>query len=235
MKAVFFDLYNTLARFDPPREQTQLQAARDFGLDLDPTGIARGYAQADAFMTQQNARGHIQKMSREERLAFFAQYERLLLKGAGIDVSEELAAQVWARVREKPSTMTLFPDALPTLQALKERRLIIGLISNIYQDLDALCTRLGLDTYLAFMVSSRSAGAEKPHPPIFLAALEKAQVLPQEALHVGDQYHGDILGARGVGILPLLLDRDGHSSSYQDVERISSLPEVLDYMGPPRP
>lgn len=230
MKAVFFDLYNTLARFDPPREQTQMQAARDYGLDLDPAGILRGYMQADAFMTEQNARGHIQKIPREERLAFFAQYERLILKGAGVDVSEELAGRVWARVRETPSTLALFDDVLPTLQAIRARRLTIGLVSNIYQDLDVLCERLGIAPYLAFVVSSRSAGAEKPHPPIFLAALEKAGVLAQEAMHIGDQYRGDVLGARGVGIHPLLLDRDGLLDGYHDVERIRSLPEVLNYL-----
>ena len=32
IKAVFFDLYNTLARFEPPREQTQMRAARQCGL-----------------------------------------------------------------------------------------------------------------------------------------------------------------------------------------------------------
>ncbi len=227
IKAVFFDLYNTLARFDPPREQTQMQAARQCGLEPDLQGLVRGYADADRFMTEQNSRLHIQKMAREDRLKFFAGYERLVLKGGGIDASLELAAEVWAKVREQRYALAPFDDAIPTLQALKERGLVLGLISNIYRDLDELCGRLGIAPYLDLKVSSMSAGAEKPHPPIFLTALKESGVEPQEAIHVGDQYHGDVVGARGVGIRPVLLDRDGLLAEHDDVERITALSEVL--------
>lgn len=230
IKAVFFDLYNTLARFHPPREQLQVQAARAFGLDLEPAAIVRGYVDADHFMTAQNAKQHIQRMAPEERLAFFAEYERLILVASGVDASRELAGKVWARVREIPSSLAPFDDSLPTLEAVKARGLSAGLISNIYQDLGDLCRRLGMAPYLDFMVSSQSAGAEKPHPKIFLAALAKAGVEPSEAIHVGDQYHGDVVGARGVGIHPILLDRDGHLARYQDVDRIRGLAEVLRFL-----
>ena len=230
IKAVFFDLYNTLARFHPPREQLQMRAARDFGLELEPAGILRGYVEADHYMTEQNGRRHIAQLPREERRAFFARYERLILKGAGVDADEELAARVWARVREIPYAMRAYDDAVPTLRALKERGLTLGLVSNIYQDLGDLCQRLGVAPFLDFMVSSQSAGAEKPHAGIFLAALEKAKVEPQEALHVGDQYHGDVVGARGVGIHPILLDRDGLLDSYNDVDKISGLAEVVRFI-----
>ena len=76
IKAVFFDRYNTLARFEPPREQTQMQAARQCGLEPDVQGIVHGYTDADRFMTEQNSRFHIQKMARGDRLKFFAEYER---------------------------------------------------------------------------------------------------------------------------------------------------------------
>lgn len=227
IKAVFFDLYNTLARFDPPREQTQMQAARQCGLAPDVQGIVRGYADADRFMTEQNSRFHIQKMERGDRLKFFAEYERLVLKGGGIDASLDVAAKVWAAVRQQHYELAPFDDAVPTLRALRERNLVLGLVSNIYRDLDELCGRLGIGAYLDFKVSSMSAGAEKPHAAIFLAALEQADVEPGQALHVGDQYHGDVVGARGVGIQAVLLDRDGLLGEHDDVERITALSEVL--------
>ena len=70
---------------------------------------------------------------------------------------------MWAKVRAYPSVLTPFDDVIPTLWTLKERGLIVGLISNIYQDLDALCDNMKLSPYLDFKVSSRTAGAEKPH------------------------------------------------------------------------
>ena len=225
-KAVFFDLYNTLARFHPPREETQMKAARQLGLEPDPEGIVRGYMAADRHMTEQNARFHIQKMSPEARRDFFAEYERLVLLGAGIEVSLDQAAEVWTLVREKPSELAPFDDVLPTLALLKERRLTVGLISNIYRDLDELCQRMGIAPFLDLTVSSMTAGSEKPHPPIFLAALEKAGVRPEDAVHVGDQYQGDVVGARNVGIYPVLLDRDGIQDDHEDVERIQGLEEL---------
>ncbi|MSQ26074.1 MAG: HAD family hydrolase [Dehalococcoidia bacterium] len=230
IKAVFFDLYNTLARFHPPREEIQVQAAAAFDLAPNPEGIVRGYARADQFMTEQNARLHIQKMPPEDRLAFFSRYEQLILEGGGARVSLDVARQVWERVRQAPSALRTFDDVTPTLTDLKHRGMMLGLISNIYRDLDDLCRDLGIDGYLDFKVSSMTAGAEKPHAPIFLTALKHARVAPHEAVHVGDQYHGDVVGARGVGIHAVLLDRDWLHPEHTDVPRIRTLPEVLRFL-----
>ena len=32
IKAVFFDLYHTLVRYEPPREELQSKALKDFGI-----------------------------------------------------------------------------------------------------------------------------------------------------------------------------------------------------------
>ncbi|MBM4405109.1 MAG: HAD-IA family hydrolase [Chloroflexi bacterium] len=226
IKAVFFDLYNTLCRFYPQREQIQIAAAAQFGLRPSPDGIVKGYNAADKFMTEQNAIRHVQKRSEEERDAFFAEYERLILKGAGIEVTAEVAEKVWRKVREAPSELALYDDVLPTLEILDARGLKLGVISNIYRDLQQLCEDLDIAQYMDFVVSSMTAGAEKPHPPIFLAALAKAGVKPHEAMHVGDQYAGDVAGARGVGIRPVLLDRDHLLLEHTDVDRIVSLTEL---------
>ena len=226
IKAVFFDLYNTLAGFSPPREQVQTQAAAEIGLQLDQAGIIRGYAEADDFMGAQNALGHLSGASPEKRLAFFARYEQLILKGAGVDATLEVAADVWERVRRIPYELALFEDVLPCLRTLREKGTTLGIISNLEGDLEALIRRLGLDAHLDFIVSSRSAGVPKPHPHIFQNALWRAGVLPSQAVHIGDQYNGDVVGARDVGIYPLLLDREGVLGQYTDVMIISGLAQV---------
>lgn len=230
IKAVFFDLYNTLAGFSPPREQVQAQAARDFGFDLEAMGILRGYVEADNFMTKQNGIRHVARLSEGEQQRFFAEYERLILEGAGAHISAKLAGEIWRRVREIPYHLALFDDALPTLEAVKGRGKITGLISNISQDLVPLCERLGIKRHLDFIVTSHTAGSEKPHPKIFLKALEDAGVDPHEAIHIGDQYHGDIVGARAVGIYPILVDRDGLLEGYDDVAHIARLDEVMRFL-----
>ena len=87
-----------------------------------------------------------------------------------------------------------------------------------------------LSPYLDFKVSSRTVGAEKPHAPIFEAALRESGVEPSDAIHVGDQYDGDVVGARNVGIKPILIDRDGVHPEHDDVDRISALDEVLRFV-----
>ena len=226
IKAVFFDLYNTLARFYPPREQVQAQAAKEIGLDLERAGIVRGYVEADDFMTAQNARQHVARLPLEEQSAFFTRYEQLVLNGAGVQASDELASRVWDRVRRIPYALALYDDAVPCLKALKVRGLTMAIISNLDGDLDSLSRTLGIAEYLDFTVSSRVAGAEKPHTRIFQVALSKADVRPSEAVHIGDQYHGDIVGARSAGIHPVLLDREGLLGHFTDVLRIAGLPEV---------
>jgi HAD superfamily hydrolase (TIGR01549 family) len=225
-RAVFFDLYGTLARFWPPREALQAQVAQEFGWLVSSEGIHKGYLSADEFMEQENARLHIQRRSAQEQGAFFARYEQLILAGAGVEVPVEMAAQVWARVRQLPYQLEVFEDAVPALQGLKERKLVIGLISNMYQDIAPLCQRLGIAPYLDFVVTSKSVGAEKPHSPIFLAALEHARVAPGQAMLVGDSYTNDVLGARAVGITGVLLDREGEFSRITDCPRITSLGEL---------
>ena len=46
---------------------------------------------------------------------------------------------------------------------------------------------------------------------------------------MGDQYDLDVLGARGAGITPILIDRDGAGSQY-DCIVIKDLSQVIDYL-----
>ncbi len=231
IEAVFLDLYGTLARFHPPREDVQAQACQGFGIQVTSEGLARGYAVADAFMDRENAgQLPIGLRTPEEQQRFFAEYEQLILQHAGADVDMPTAGRVWDAVRQIPHGLSLFDDALPALDVLKLHGVTLGVLSNIDRDMDELARDLGLALYLDFTVTSGQVGAGKPHPPIFLAALERAGVEPHLALHVGDSYSSDVLGARGVGIQPLLLDRDGAHTHVTDCPRIATLMEVAEHL-----
>jgi putative hydrolase of the HAD superfamily len=119
---------------------------------------------------------------------------------------------------------------LPTLKELKNRGLILGLISNVVQDMESTYTELGIQPYLDIKVTSSEVGYDKPRPEIFMAALEKAQVKPEESIFVGDQYHLDIVGARGVGIKAVLIDHNDYSPEITDCPRIRSLTEITQYI-----
>ena len=98
---VFFDLYGTLAGFRPSRYEIQSEALADFGITVTPDGILRGYYLADAFMSHQNATKPVRSLSREENRVFhLAEYERRVLRGAGVDVSQDEAWEIWRRITE---------------------------------------------------------------------------------------------------------------------------------------
>jgi len=230
IRAVFFDFYNTLVSFDPPRQELQVTACREFGIEVDRKAIPRGYWVADDLMSRENARSPINKRPLQEELAFWADYEAILLKTAGVEVSKELALQIFTRLRQLDRRLILFDDVLPILGVLKGRGIALGLVSNLSRGLDGHISELGLTAYVDFAITSAEIGAEKPHSPIFLVALERARVSASEAIHIGDQYHSDVLGAKGVGINPLLLDRDGFWEGINDCPRIRSLSETVNYL-----
>ena len=231
IQAVFFDLYGTLAGFRPDRFDIQSQACARFGIEVTPGGILRGYALADAFMSEQNATVPVRLLDDNRRDEFFAEYERRVLRGCGVDVSLERAAEIWRAVRRIPYRMERFDDVLPAMDLLKQLGLGLGLISNLNTPGDQLADEMGISPYLDFTVTSGEVGVEKPHPPIFHEALRRAGVDAADAAHVGDQLSSDVEGAGNVGIQPVLLDRDRNHVGYTRCPRIETLMELPQMVG----
>lgn len=230
IKAISFDFYNTLVKFWPPLSEIQQAACRELGLRVSKEAIDRGYSVADVYFNQENATRPLAIRSEEERLAFFGRYEQIILENAGIPVSLDLANQVWEMAMSVPKDFIPFEDVIPSLSALRSTGYRLGVLSNLRRDMDPLCESLGLAPYLDFYVNSMQAGAEKPHAPIFLAALKRMAAAPEEAVHVGDQYCSDVLGARAVGMHSVLIDRGGWNAQVNDCPKIGSLTELCDLL-----
>ncbi len=226
IKAISFDFYKTLARFWPPLNEIQQAACRELGLQVSKKAIDRGYAVADVYFNQENAARSLASRTEEERLAFFSRYEQMILENAGTPVSLELARQIWIMALAVPKDFITYDDSIPTLAALRAAGYRLGVLTNMPLEMGPLCDRLGLTAYLDFVVGSNEAGAEKPHPPVFLTALERMAADPGEAVHVGDQYGSDVLGARAVGMHSVLIDRGGWHSEVDDCPKIESLAEL---------
>ena len=199
IKAVFFDFYNTLAYFWPPVQVIQAVACREVGLFVEEEGILRGYAEADKVFSRENHARPLYLRSEEDRNRFFSRYEQIILKGAGLDVSPALAESVWRVGASVPKSFALFDDVAPVLSQLKAKGIATGVLSNLAEDLEPLVEGLGIAANLDALVTSIEVGAEKPDPRMFNAALERVGARPEEAVHVGDQYHSDVQGARGGG------------------------------------
>ena len=233
VKAVFFDMYGTLAGFRPSRYEVQSEACARFGIEVTPEGVTAGYALADAFMAKRNAVSPVRLMGPVDRERFFAEYERLVLRGAGVDVTSERALEVWRAVGTMKYGFAAFDDAAPVIDEIAARGLVVGMITNIDRDGAGLAASIGLTGRLDVIVTSGEVRAEKPSRRIFDAALRRAGVEAREAVHVGDQPATDIDGALGAGLAAVLIDRDGNHPNFRRCPRIQSLselPALLDAM-----
>ena len=230
IKAVFFDLYHTLVRYEPPREELQSRALKDFGIAVKPEALRRPIVTADEFIYEEIARRPLGKRSEEDKMALWVQYQRVLLKEAGVEASEQLVLSLLGKMRQAPMKLVLFDDVMLALTDLKDRGLILGLISNVDQDITSLLNELVLTSLLQVVVTSQEAGFNKPQPEIFQEALRQAGVQASEAIYVGDQYRIDVGGANKAGMKGVLLDRGGYFKEVTDSPRIQSLSQVVEHV-----
>ena len=231
IKAVFFDLYHTLVRYEPPREELQARALKDFGIDVKPEVFRRPLVTADEFIYGEMARVSLGKRSEEDKMALWVQYEKIVLGEAGVEASEKLVLGVLGKMRQIKMKLVLFDDVVPALTDLKVRGLILGLISNVDYDITSLLNETGLPALLQIIVTSQEAGFNKPQPEIFQEALRRAGVQASEAMYVGDQYRIDVVGANQAGMTGVLLDRGGYlENEVKDCVRIQTLAQVIEHL-----
>ncbi len=227
IKAVFFDLYHTLVRYEPPREELQAAALKELGVTVRPEMLCLPIVAADEFIYREMARVPISKRSEKDKMNLWAQYQQTLLREAGIAATEPLVTGLLGKMRQAKMKLVLFDDVAPTLSELKNRGITLGLISNIDKDISPLLNELGLRSWLVIIVTSLDTGFNKPQPQIFQAALQQAKAAPAEAMYVGDQYQVDALGARQAGMVGVLLDRFDYFQQVQDCPRIRSLSQLV--------
>ena len=230
IKAVFFDFYNTLATHHPPREEAWVNACRELGIEIEAKALFDSLPAADMYWRNEDSRSPIDKRPLEGKINFYAEYATMILQGAGIEISRDTALQLLAKIQQHKWEFKVYDDTLSILKELKKLGLTIGLVSNVVKDMEPTYTQLGIQPYLDFKVTSSEVGSDKPHPEIFMAALDKANVKPEESIFIGDQYHMDIVGARGVGIKAVLIDRNDYSPEITDCPRIHRLAEITQYI-----
>ena len=230
IKAVFFDLYHTLVGYKPTQEVLEARALKSLGINISPEALRRPLIAADEFIYNEIARRPLSYRSREEKMALYTRYQEKVLKEAGIKNDEKLVLGLLGKMQRTKMNLVLFDDVAPVLTDLKEKGLILGLISNVEQDMTETLTRLGLPNWLEIVVTSQDTGFNKPRPEIFREALLQAVVKPSEAIYIGDQYQVDVIGARGAGMKAILLDRGDYYQDITDCPRVRSLTEVGGYL-----
>ena len=132
-----------------------------------------------------------------------------------------------------PYQTALMPGAHTLLSGLKSRDYILHLITNGFEEVQSIKIReCKLDTYFEEIIISEQVGYNKPHPKVFLHALERSNATPAHSLMVGDNYEADVLGAQHVGI-DCVWFNPGYAKSVENNEakyEVRSLLEINDLL-----
>lgn len=124
----------------------------------------------------------------------------------------------------QPSCWRVFDDVVPTLKALRKRRIRLGILSNWDDRLRPLLERLGLAGFFEVVVVSCEVDCRKPEVRIFHLAAQAFGLRPEQVLHVGDNHEHDLEGAARAGLTAVGIRRGG---SGQDPCWIPHLAELL--------
>jgi putative hydrolase of the HAD superfamily len=238
IRAVFFDAGYTLLAPHPPVTELVRRTCERRGTPIDVECLRRQLDRGEQHL-RSSVREQPWTWSDEEAInRIWTGYFRELLRPC-LQVDEEaLDACVRDIVSDfdTASSYALYLDVLPVLDTLQAQGLTLGVISDWGMSLALILQHHDLTRYFDFAVISAQMRRAKPDPELFQTALRRADAIPDYALHIGDSYVLDVLGARAAGITPILLDRrKQHDPSQLDCIVVHDLLEVLDLLEIPRP
>jgi HAD superfamily hydrolase (TIGR01549 family) len=203
-RCVLLDALGTLVRLEPPWDH----------LDGEPSEpLERAFRAEMSYYREHSDEGR----DPDSLAALRRRCAAILSAELGREVAvEEMMAAIRFRA---------YRDAAPALAELRALGVRLVCVSNWDYSLPDVLARVGLADELDGVVTSAAAGARKPDPRLFEAALEVAGCAADEALHVGDTPTEDVEGARAAGIRALLIDRDGGG----DIESLHAIRHHLDW------
>lgn len=238
-QAIFFDVGGTMSFAEPSGDAIWAAALEEHGYHVPPSEVVRSMGVSGHEINRQDiiralegaaeGLGEPLPATKEEERAYFRRFDAVVLERLGIPTQEEVLETVARRFRED-LVVRVYEDTEVTLRALQGTGYRLGVISNASHDLPDRLEDLGLARYFDTITYSFDVGVEKPHPKIFMEALEQLEVDASRAVHVGDSYEADVLGARGVGITPMLIVRGETLPPSHDCITLRSLQDVVKYL-----
>jgi len=200
--AIFFDVGNTLFFYNC--EFLKEFVEDRFGCDL----IAKELEKTYYMLRKDVLAGAFSKLDHDGLWREF--YRRWLQMN---DVDEEIIPNIIDAIRDHPFNHMFWSKmeegTREMIDWFRERGLKTGIISNADGQIQRLVDHVDLSDRFDVVIDSGLLGFEKPDERIFKHATSSIDVDPKRSIHVGDLFDVDVVGARGVGMIPVLIDPDG--------------------------
>jgi putative hydrolase of the HAD superfamily len=242
-EVLFLDVGDTLIRAHPSWAGVYRAGLLEAGVDVAEEDLERALleeTQAGGWWLDETPFEPSEAKSFETVMAFDA---AVLARLGHADLGEDTFRRIEAAFARR-AAWYVFPDVPLALDALIAAGIRLCVISNFVWGLPELIHDLELARHFERLVVSARVGFQKPNPGIFQHALDVMQVAPERAMHVGDSYRADIVGARRLGIRAVLIARDSGDAArlgiVQDhddpgLEIVTDLNELLDLLDIERP
>jgi len=218
LSAVVFDVDFTIAKPGPdlgPEGYRRL--GERFGLTLDPARYETARVGALTELERHPELDHDEEI--------WVLFTERIISGMGGTGETYACAVEMTHAWERAEHFELYDDALPALEDLRARGLLLGLLSNTARDLERFVAHHGLA--VDAVLTSLAHGKTKPHETIFHAMLERLGVDPAAAAMVGDTLEDDVEGARAVGMRAVLVDRDDRYPEVASPGEYARIPSLL--------
>jgi FMN phosphatase YigB (HAD superfamily) len=229
IRAIFYDAGHTLVRPRPEIDEVWDFLANQLGIELADEHRGAFPDVASFFYARLGEDGLGSYASDAAARSFWSEYYVFALRDGAADVPREELLSAGNALYDwyaSPAQWEPFPEVVQALEAARARGLIQGVVSDWGSDLIPILHAHEITRLMDFVVASAVVGSSKPHREIFLHALGRANVPAHEAVYVGDSYLADVLGSRGAGLHPILIDRDGKAPVI-DAPVVGALTDVL--------
>ena len=223
IKAVAFDLDNTLIDFHKFKKETARAAAKAMvkaGLKAKPSAVARqifevydkcGIEYQKTFSTLLWSKYKVRHPNTFEKI-----------QQAGIT----------AYLQKKFTVLKPYKDVRPTLKKLRKRRLKLCIVTDAPRNKAwQRLTITGLQDEFDFVVTFDDTKKLKPSEHPFKVLLKKIKLKPGEVLFVGDNPERDVKGAKKLGMKTALAAYGWHMSKKSRVKPDYTLRRFADVLG----
>ena len=228
-KVVLFDLDNTLYDYKPVHEKALNEVYKILKKEIKIS--LKEFLKLFKISRAEINRELAGTASSHNRVLYF---QRLVEKSHNTiesDVVLKLYNAYWDNFLKN---MKLKKGVIQTLKKLKQLDIKTAIVSDLTTNIQLRkMSKLGITPFIDVLVTSEEAGSEKPNPIMFLLALNKLNVLPSDAIMVGDNPVNDIEGGNSVGLDTILITnkKSTEFKFSQDYQKpnytIKEIPEIL--------
>lgn len=203
-KGLLLDIDNTLYNYSDTHKKALEQLIL---ITRNETLINRTVINAAYFQAKKQIHTELSGTASSHNRLLYIQRMLEILGVNSMNLSVKLYHAYWNTFLDE---IKLYDGVIHFLQAQQDKKIcfLTDLTAHIQH---RKIEKLGLYRYANYIVTSEEAGKEKPHPYMFMLALKKMDLKPNEVCMIGDSFKKDILGASHLGIASYWLDKDEHT------------------------